>query len=359
MKIKANIVTDSDCFYGEIEFDSIIKSISKIGPEITSKNYLYPGFIDLHCHGGGGHDVMEGEVSIRQMLRLHKKFGTTSLLVTTVTDKPAKLESVFEDIAKVISQPDTDEADILGVHLEGPFLSSQKLGAQPDHVRPFSLSEIKNYHLIAPIKVLTLAPECGIKPDEIKALKDLGIVLQLGHSNASYEVAKDFINDHCQSITHLFNAMSSFHHRTPGVVGACLAHANCAELIPDLIHVHPGAIKMALRSIPDLYFVTDATAASGMPDGEYRLGEHHVTKCHNGVRLRDGTLAGSSLTLNQALQNLLSMGLRPSECSRRLSSIQANLLSTTDRGIIKVGARADFALTALDGELKQVIKKGL
>lgn len=359
MKIKANIVIDKDCFFGEIEFDSIIKSISKIGPENQSENYLYPGFIDLHCHGGGGHDVMEGETSIRQMLRLHKKFGTTSLLLTTVTDTPDKLESVFKDIAKVIANPHVEEANILGVHLEGPFLSSQKLGAQPDYVRQFSLEELKKYHAIAPIKILTLAPESGIKEDEIKELKNLGIILQLGHSNATYEEAKDFINDHCQSITHLFNAMSSFHHRAPGVVGACLAHANCAELIPDLIHVHPGAIKLALRSIPDLYFVTDATAASGMPDGDYLLGKHHVTKCSNGVRLKDGTLAGSSLTLNQALQNLLTLGLSPIESSRRLSTIQANLLNVLDRGAIRLGARADFAITSLNGELKKVIKEGI
>lgn len=358
MKIKSNIVTSDDSFYGEIEFESNIKSVSKLGAEVQSENYLFPGFIDLHCHGGGGHDVMEGEVAIREMLKLHKKNGTTSLLLTTVTDTPENLQQVFEEIANVIKSPNQDEASIIGVHLEGPFLSDQKLGAQPHHTRPFNIDELKKLHSISPIKIITLAPESGVNQQELEIVKKLGIIIQLGHSNTTYEDAEKFLVNDCSSVTHLFNAMSSFHHRAPGAVGACLAHADYAELIPDLIHVHPGAIKMALRAIPNLYFVTDATAASGMPDGEYKLGEHHVTKCHNGVRLKDGTLAGSSLTLNQALKNLLSLGLEPTECARRLSEIQAKLLKITDRGIIEVGARADFALVSFDGELKRVFKEG-
>ena len=109
--------------------------------------------------------------------------------------------------------------------------------------------------------------------------------------------------------THLFNAMSPLHHREPGIVGAALAHAEYAELIPDLLHVHPGAIRVALRAIPCLYCVTDSTAAAGMPDGEYKLGSHTVTKCLGGVRLPDGTLAGSTLTMDQALRNLVKIGL--------------------------------------------------
>ena len=136
--------------------------------------------------------------------------------------------------------------------------------------------------------------------------------------------------------------MSSFHHRAPGMSGAALAHADYAELIPDLLHVHPGAIKAALRSIPNLYFVTDATAATGMPDGDYKLGTHTVHKCLGGVRLKDGTLAGSALTMDQAFRNLVNMGLSIPEASKRLSQIPANLIGINDRGVIKVQHYSDL-----------------
>ncbi len=128
------------------------------------------------------------------------------------------------------------------------------------------------------------------------------------------------------SFTHLYNAMTGLHHREPGIVGAALAHARYAELIPDLLHVHPGAIRVALRSIPCLYCVTDSTAAAGMPDGQYKLGSHTVTKCLGGVRLPDGTLAGSTLTMDQALRNLVKIGLPLAEASQRLSQFLADYL---------------------------------
>ena len=126
--------------------------------------------------------------------------------------------------------------------------------------------------------------------------------------------------------THLFNAMTGLHHRAPGMAGAALAHAQRAEIIPDLLHVHPGAIRVALRCIPGLYCVTDSTAAAGMPDGDYRLGRHTVTKCLGGVRLADGTLAGSTLTMDQALRNLVGLGLTLAEASRRTSTLAADHL---------------------------------
>ena len=128
------------------------------------------------------------------------------------------------------------------------------------------------------------------------------------------------------------------HHREPGMVGAALAHAEHAEIIPDLLHVHPGAIRVALRAIPGLYCVTDSTAAAGMPDGEYRLGRHRVTKCLGGVRLADGTLAGSTLTMDQALRNLVALGLPLAEASRRTAALAAQHLGLADRGRVEVGA---------------------
>ena len=135
--------------------------------------------------------------------------------------------------------------------------------------------------------------------------------------------------------------MSPLHHREPGIVGAALAHAKYAELIPDLLHVHPGAMRVALRALPCLYCVTDSTAAAGMPDGEYKLGSHTVTKCLGGVRLPDGTLAGSTLTMDQALRNLVKIGLPLAEASQRLSQFPADYLGINERGRLQPGAWAD------------------
>ena len=138
--------------------------------------------------------------------------------------------------------------------------------------------------------------------------------------------------------------MSGFHHRSPGLAGAALAHADFAEIIPDLHHVHPGAIRAAYRAIPGLYAVTDATAAAGMSDGEYQLGEHRVYRCAGAVRLADGTLAGSALTMDQAFRNLISIGLHWTQASDMLSARPSSLLGLTDRGSLRPGYRADLAI---------------
>ena len=159
--------------------------------------------------------------------------------------------------------------------------------------------------------------------------------------------------------THLFNAMSPLHHRAPGVAGAALAHAQHAEIIPDLLHVHPGAIRAALRAIPGLFCVSDATAAAGMPDGDYRLGRQTVTKCLGGVRLADGTLAGSTLTLDQALRNLVAIGLPLQEASARCSQHAAHYLGLADRGRLQPGAWADvLQLDAASLQLQAVWVEG-
>jgi N-acetylglucosamine-6-phosphate deacetylase len=159
-------------------------------------------------------------------------------------------------------------------------------------------------------------------------------------------------------VTHLFNAMSPLLHRAPGVAGAALAHAAHAEIIPDLLHVHPGAIRVALRAIPGLYAVTDATAAAGMPDGLYRLGLQQVRKCDNGVRLADGVLAGSCLTMIEAFRNLVAIGLTIEEASRRTSTIAADYLGLSDRGRIAPGAVADLVILDDSLELVSVLMRG-
>jgi N-acetylglucosamine-6-phosphate deacetylase len=254
------------------------------------------------------------------------------------------VQAALQALAPVLTQRPAGAARVLGVHLEGPYISPDRLGAQPAFTRATqgaALAEILALHAIAPIRLVTLAPEAEGALALIPALVAAGMRVQIGHSAASYEQTCAALDAGAGGFTHLFNAMSPLHQRAPGAVGAALAHAQHAEIIPDLLHVHPGAIRAALRAIPGLFCVTDATAATGMPDGDYRLGSQTVHKCLGGVRLADGTLAGSTLTLDQALRNLVALGLSVAEAAARCSTFAARYLGLADRGVLQPGAWAD------------------
>jgi N-acetylglucosamine-6-phosphate deacetylase len=272
----------------------------------------------------------------------------------------AEIEAALHALAPSCVTRASGAARVLGVHLEGPYINAKRLGAQPDFARLPTLAEILALHAIAPIRVLTLAPEVDGALALIPPLADAGLRVQVGHSIATYEQAAEALRCGATGCTHLFNAMSALHHRAPGVVGAALGHAVHAELIPDLQHVHPGAMRAAMRAIPGLYCVTDATSATGMPDGDYRLGRQTVTKCLDAVRLADGTLAGSTLTMDRALRNLVdALDLSVAHASARLSALPAQYLGETERGVIAAGAWADLVvLDPASLELRQVLVEG-
>jgi N-acetylglucosamine-6-phosphate deacetylase len=350
--IRGNILTPQGWQHGslELEHGRIVRiDAVAVDPQTNQDAYILPGFIDLHVHGGGA-DVMEGEAATQTMARLHARFGTTSMLATTMTAPRAELEAVLTGLGRVARDRGPGCARILGVHLEGPYLNRGKLGAQPDAVQTAALEEVLYYLDLAPVRVVTLAPEIAGHAEIITALAARGIRVQVGHTLGTYEDGVAALRHGASGFTHLYNAMSGLHHRAPGMVGAALAHAEFAELIPDLLHVHPGAILTALRAIPRLYCVTDATSATGMPDGDYRLGSQHVNKCLGAVRLADGTLAGSTLTMDVALRNLVGMGLPLADVSDRLSRHAADYLGLSERGRIAVGAYAD--LVVLDREVR-------
>jgi N-acetylglucosamine-6-phosphate deacetylase len=319
---------------------------------------LLPGFIDLHVHGGAGHDTMAAGDAIVAIARGHAQHGTTALLATTMTAPRTEIETALRALAPHIRTRPSGAARVLGVHLEGPYINAGKLGAQPDFACTATLAEVQALHALAPIALITIAPELPGHLALIVALRAQGFVLQIGHSAGSYEDGVAALKAGASGFTHLFNAMSAFHHRAPGMAGTALAHAQRAEIIPDLLHVHPGAIHAALRAIPDLYCVTDSTAAAGMPDGEYQLGRHRVNKCLGGVRLADGTLAGSTLTMDQALRNLVGLGLSLSNASRRTSTIAAEHLGLTDRGHLQAGCFADVVVLNHALDVTGVIVEG-
>ena len=345
---------------GSVHFDQRIRTlqVEDHAGDTGDLPILLPGFIDLHVHGGAGVDLMQGGDVARTIARTHARHGTTTLLGTTMTAAFEEIEDALRGLAQVIATPDADAAQIIGVHLEGPFISPQRLGAQPPRTIEATLESVQHLHALAPIKVLTLAPEIGQHTALIPALAAMGIRVQVGHSAGTYEDAVAALQAGAVGFTHLFNGMTGVDHRNPGIAAAALAHAEYAELIPDLEHVHRGVIRMATRAIPRLYAVTDATAATGMPDGEYALGEQRVHKCMGCVRLASGSLAGSALTMDQALRNLVDVGLELADASQRVSTFPADYLGLDDRGRIAPGLRADMVVLGPDLQLQQVWVNG-
>ena len=336
----------------------VLVSESELRHEESALPLLLPGFVDLHVHGGGGFDMMEGGDAVQQIARLHARHGTTAMLATTMTAPLAEIKQALAALAPACLERKPQTARLLGVHLEGPYINRAKLGAQPDFARTASLEEILALHALAPIKLITLAPELPGNLALISELRNAGFQVQIGHTQGSYEDGVAALASGAGSFTHLFNAMTPLHHREPGMVGAALAHARYAELIPDLLHVHEGAIRVALRAIPCLYCVTDSTSAAGMPDGQYKLGRHQVTKCLGGVRLPDGTLAGSSLTMDQALRNLVGLGLEIADASLRVSTYAADYMGLSERGRLVAGAWADLVVLDRQLQLQRVFVEG-
>jgi N-acetylglucosamine-6-phosphate deacetylase len=362
-EISGNVLSAHGWVRGAIHFGERVDGIDgapivAVAAIENGDDVILPGFIDLHVHGGGGKDVMDGGDAVQVIARMHARHGTTSMLATTMTAPLSDLETALQAIGHACQTRRSGAARVLGVHLEGPYINAGKLGAQPDFVQAATLEEVERLATFAPLKLITIAPEVAGHLALVRTLTDAGMRVQIGHTLGTYEDGVAALQQGAAGFTHLFNAMTGFHHRTPGMAGAALAHAEYAELIPDLLHVHPGAIKAALRAIPRLYCVTDSTAASGMPDGAYMLGRQQVHKCMGGVRLADGTLAGSTLTMDQALRNLVGLGLDLADASCRVSTYAADYLGLHERGRLAVGCFADLVVLDRQLNLKAVYVEG-
>jgi N-acetylglucosamine-6-phosphate deacetylase len=313
--------------------------------------FIVPGFVDLHVHGGLGGDCMSGEAGVRKTLKYHAAQGTVAMAPTTTTAPVAQIESAAADIAAVQNKPQKGEATTLGVHLEGPFINPEKLGAQAPYPLPGDAALALRWAERYPIVVATVAPEIPGALDVVRVLVKSRCRVQVGHTLASVDQVSTAFACGCTSFTHLFNAMSGVNHRDPGAAAWALAHGDYSEIICDLNHVHPDVILIARRSIPKLYTVTDATAAAGMPDGEYTLAGRKILKRGLRVTLEDGeTLAGSVISLADAVRNLVSLGLPLSEAVAMASTRPADYLGHADLGRINPGARASIA--QLDANLK-------
>ncbi len=312
--------------------------------------YILPGFIDLHVHGGGGHDWQGGETAVRGLVRFHAARGTTAMAPTTATARAPVIEEALAAIKAVKTERRPGEAIVLGAHLEGPFINPQKLGAQEPEALAGDPALAKRWAERYPLLVATVAPEIPGGLEVIEALSALGCRVQIAHSLATAEQAGEGFRRGCSGFTHLFNAMSGVDHRSPGIAAYALAHGDFAEMICDLLHVHPTVVLAAYRAIPRLYAISDATSA-GLPDGLHHWGGHRVVKKGLRVTLEDEiTLAGSAITLLDAFRNVVKIGLTLEQASAMTSTRQAEYLRRSDLGRVEAGARA--CLVRLDAGLR-------
>jgi N-acetylglucosamine-6-phosphate deacetylase len=355
--IEGQILTAAGFMRGRLRCTASIRAIEPTA-DAPEERFVLPGFIDLHVHGGDGADCMTGADAVRRMARFHARHGTTALLATTVTAPRGDLLAAFRGLGAAMTAGRPDAARVLGAHLEGPFISPQALGAQPPFAIAPDLDLADELAAQAPIRVATVAPEIDPDGTLLRHLSARGTRVQIGHTACSFAQAAAALRAGATGFTHLFNAMSGLHHRRAGAVGAALAEGEWAELILDLVHVEEDAARVALRAIPKLYCITDAVAATGMAPGEYRLGRHRIFKHDDAVRLADGTLAGSVLTMDRALHNLMRLGLSLDEAARRCATLPADYLGLEDRGRLVPGAAADVVVVDRGGRLQAVLIEG-
>ena len=340
-ELSGQLVTETGLTPVVVSFDERILGVEPT--DHANPQIILPGVLDWHNHGGGGGDVMDGEAGIRALARTHLQFGMTGFLATTVTASDAEIEAVLEAAAHVMANRAEDEARCHGVHLEGPYLSASKLGAQPPNTRVVDADRVAAWLRTGIVRVMTYAPEQdpeGLLP---KLAEAHNVKLQLGHTGCAYaEAAALLASGH--GVTHLYNAMGGVHHREPGLALAGLSCAQFSEIICDGLHVTEPAFALARQSIAELYAVTDATAASGMADGRYRLGSHSVEKRDGAVRLADGTLAGSAATAETTVSTLRGFGLPWSEIMLMTSKRPAKWLGLDAEIGLQPGKPADFVV---------------
>lgn len=321
---------------------------------------LLPGFIDVHIHGSAGHDVMEGTPEALSTIRKSLiTTGTTAFLPTTMTMEMKHIFSVLDQIRIQIGLKN-EGAKVLGAHMEGPFINKAAKGAHLENY--ICLPEIKMLETYREVlKLITIAPEMDSEGVFIKAARNLGIGISLGHSTCSYDCARKAIADGANSVTHLFNAMTGLHHRDPGLVGAALLTDVYAELIADDVHVHPDLYELVykMKGSERLILITDAMKGQCMKPGKYDLGGQTVLVGEKDARLENGTLAGSILTQDKALRHMLrTKGMDLVKASALLSANPANLIGAKTIGKIQEGFMADFVLLDENLEVVQTVVDG-
>lgn len=355
-------------------------SILKLGPREGTEapprcriqdfgdNILAPGLVDMHTHGAAGYDVMQadtgGQNKIEGFLARH---GVTSYFPTTVTAAMDKTLAALDRMAGAIESANSHSgrAQPLGIHIEGPFLSHARRGMHPPHdlqqptLAAFDqLWQASRGH----IRVMTIAPELDGALEVISEATKRGVCVSIGHSDADLDQARKGVAAGARHATHTFNAMRPLDHRKPGILGEVLTNEKLtAEIIADGIHVHPTVIRLVTKAkgIEKTVLITDATAATGMPDGPYKLGLVEI-EVKDGMCTYQGTLAGSVLTLDKAVRNVMNFANWDLQHAVQAATLNpARTAGARNKGMLQPGADADLVVLGPNGEVKATVIKGI
>ncbi|HXA79486.1 MAG TPA: N-acetylglucosamine-6-phosphate deacetylase [Candidatus Acidoferrales bacterium] len=346
---------------------------------VAAEMTVVPGFVDVHIHGAGGHDVMDGNArALDRIAWTVASHGTTSLVATTVTAPIEQTCHSLEGIARYIRsheqlpEESTDSpedrklaAEFVGIHLEGPFISKARRGVHPpDSIARPSVEILQKFIDAADglVKIVTIAPEIPGACELIRYAVAAKIVAAIGHTDADYDQARAAIQAGARHAVHMYNAMRPFTHRDPGVVGAILTDPEVtAEVIADGVHVAGPTIQILLgcKGFDAVLLASDGIAATGMPDGSYRLGNFEVTVKDGVARNSEGKLAGSTLTLDRALRYVVALGVPLKDAVRMATVLPARRLGLAGKkGIIAVGADADLVALTADLRVAGVMTRG-
>ncbi|RKN84268.1 N-acetylglucosamine-6-phosphate deacetylase [Paenibacillus ginsengarvi] len=312
-------------------------------------NLLIPGMIDVHIHGACGYDMMDGtEESVQQVSVACAASGCTSFLATSVSSTIEDLLAMIASVKRVAGNE--RGAAIAGIHLEGPYLNVKRKGMQNEnYLRHPSIPEMKRIFDEAGdwIKMVTIAPELPGGTEMIGWLRERGTIVALAHSDATYEEAKLAFARGASHVTHCFNGMRPIHHRDPGLVVAAFEEEHVSvQAIVDHVHLHPAIVRLMhrLKGADKMVLITDALQAMGLGDGVYTFGGHQVQVSEGVARLKDGTLASSTVTMNKALRFTTELGIPLQDALRMAATTPADILGLQDRGRIAPGCRADLVL---------------
>jgi len=353
-----------------ILFDNTIRAVdldvNTEGCEIVDVKgaYVSAGFIDIHIHGSGGADVMDATPqALETISKVLVQTGTTSFLATTMTMAQERIDAAIDTVRSYRKK--VSGAQILGVHLEGPFINSARQGAQDARfVQPPRLSSIEKYMDL--VKMITLAPEVDGAKTFVREMREKypDVLLSIGHSDADYDMAKAGFDLGIGHATHLFNAMPPLKHRAPGIVGAVLDDPRIScDIIADLVHLHPAMLRLTWQAKKErLILITDAMRAGCMKNGLYDLGGQQVRVANGEARLAEGTLAGSVLKMNEAVRNMVEhTAMTLPQAVKSVTELPAQRLYLEKKGRLEAGYDADMVIfdegfgiiaTYVAGELK-------
>jgi N-acetylglucosamine-6-phosphate deacetylase len=333
----------------------------RLPPWVLEAGIVTPGLIDLQMNGGFGFEVGASAEALRGLAARLPATGVTAFLPTLVSDRPQSYPAAFEALAEARGAPG---ATALGLHLEGPMIAARRAGAHArEAIEQADPALFDRAIALDLLRLVTLAPERAGALALIGRLRARGVVVSLGHTEADLAQAVAGIDAGATLVTHLYNAMSPFEHRAPGTVGAALTDSRVvASLIADGVHAHPAALALALcaKGADRLALVTDATAAAGLGPGTFSLAGRTIVSDGVAPRLADGTLAGSALTLDQAVRNFVAFtGAAPEQALHMATAVPARLLGLTDKGRLAAGYDADLVLWSDALEVTTTLLRGL